>query len=120
MSFLRSYTILWLVAALAYGIWVVMGFFAEDILEDTVQAVFFLNLPLLIALVLFLVDALAVPFLSAGLRDFIELFFLPAGTRYYNDYHFTDIPFPLLQVIGAALLLSASLAGCQARRYGRP
>lgn len=35
-----------LVSLVVLAVWALMGFFAEDILEDTVQAVFFLNLPL--------------------------------------------------------------------------
>lgn len=39
-----------LVSLAVLAVWALMGFFAEDILEDTVQAVFFLNLPLLTVL----------------------------------------------------------------------
>lgn len=116
-GFLSVFPFPFLAFIVTYGIWAVLAFFAEDILENTVQALLLLNFPLLVALALFCANALAGPFLPDGLQRFLELSLLPVSYQYFSLFLPLTIPAPLSQVIGAALFLIASVIGCNARRY---
>ena len=97
-----------------------MGFFADDILEDTVQAVFFLNLPLLTVLLIYMLHTFSGGFLPESVLSFFRSFFSPFTLRFERGFSFRSIPAPLPQLIAAAFLISASVAGCKARRYDWP
>lgn len=120
LSVFLSNGLLRLISVAVLAIWALMGFFAEDILDDTVQAVFFLNLPLLIVLLIYMVHAFSGGFLPESALSFFRSFFSPFILRFEWGFTFQSIPDPLPQLITAALLVSASVAGCKARRYDWP
>ena len=66
-----------LVSLAVLAVWALMGFFAEDILEDTVQAVFFLNLPLLTVLLIYMLHTFSGGFLPESVLSFFRSFFSP-------------------------------------------
>ena len=107
-----------LVFVAACGIWGVLAFFAEDVLENTTQAVLLLNLPLWVILALFCVNVLAGPFLPEGFQNFLELCLLPVSFQHLNYYflYVFTLPAPFAQILGAAFLLAASITGCKVRR----
>ena len=102
------------------AVWALMGFFAEDILEDTVQAVFFLNLPLLTVLLIYMLHTFSGGFLPESVLSFFRSFFSPFTLRFERGFSFQSIPAPRPQHNAAAFQISPTPAGSKTPPYDRP